>query len=175
MKIYTVPFKRDVILHYLSGLEGARATSQRFGVPLSLVKRWVRYYRVHGEAFFQKKSVRYSAALKLSVLKHMWENNLSYAQVSAHFDIRSQAAVGAWERSYQAGGFDALEPRPIGKSRKMPESKQDTSRLQEDGDTRTRQELIDENRRLRMELAYIKKLDALVRSTKAAQLKKRKP
>ena len=174
MKRYTDAFKRTVIEHYLTGVAGGRDLSRHYEVPRSLIRRWVRFYRIHGEAWFAKKAVRYSAAAKLSVLKHMWENELSYAQVSAHFDIRSQSAVGAWERSYQAGGFDALEPRPIGRPKKMPDPQKDESPPRATEETRTREELLVENRRLRMELEYLKKLDALVQSTKAAQQKKRK-
>jgi len=174
MKKYTAQFKRTVIDHYLTGLAGFTEVSRHHDVPRSLVRRWVHFFRLHGDALFEKKLGRYSAAFKLSVLKHMWENDLSYAQVSAHFDIRSQTAVGAWERSYQGDGFDALEPRSIGKPKKMPLSKKDNPSPLPDDETRTRQQLLDENRRLRMELEYLKKLDALVQSTKAAQRKKRK-
>ncbi len=175
MKRYTVEFKRTVIEHYLTGVAGGRDLSRQYEVPRSLIRRWVRFYRVHGEMWFAKKAVRYSASTKLSVLRHMWENDLSYAQVSAHFDIRSQSAVGAWERSYQAGGFDALEPRPIGRPKKMHDPKKNDESAPVAGEeARTREELLVENRRLRMELEYLKKLDALVQSTKAAQHKKRK-
>ena len=174
MKRYTVQFKRTAIDHYLTGTAGFTAVSRQYNVPRSLLKRWVRFYRLHGDAWFEKKVVRYTAASKLLMLKHMWENDLSYAQVSAHFDIRSQSAVGAWERTYQDGGFDALEPRPQGRPKKMPHSKKDDSPPPPNEEMRTRQELVDENRRLRMELEYLKKLDALVQSTKAAQRKKRK-
>jgi transposase len=56
----------------------------------------------------------------------------------------------------------------------MPTQKQTEPLPPSDEETRTRQELLIENRRLRMELEYLKKLDALVQSTKAAQRKKRK-
>ncbi len=41
-------------------------------------------------------------------------------------------------------------------------------------DERTREQLIKENEYLRAEVAYLKKLDALVQAKKAAQQKKRK-
>jgi transposase len=174
MKKYTAQFQQTVVDHYLSGVAGFTDVSRHYKVPRSLVQRWVRFYRHHGDEWLDKKVVRYTAAFKLSVLKHMWENDLSYAKASGHFNIRSQSAIGGWERSYQAGGFDALEPRSIGRPAKMPVPKSDQPRPLCEEETRTRQELLDENRRLRMELEYLKKLDALVQSTKAAQRKKRK-
>lgn len=174
MKKYTVQFKREVIEHYLSGTAGFTNVSRKFDVPRSLVQRWVRFYRLHGDESFETKGSHYTAAFKLCVLKHMWENGQSYGQASSHFNIHSQSAIGAWEHSYRTGGFDALESRSKGRLKKMPTQKPDQSAPHTDGEMRTRQELIDENRRLRMELEYLKKLDALVQSTKAAQRKKRK-
>jgi transposase len=174
MKKYTLQFKRTVIEHYLTGQAGFTEVSRHHDVPRSLLQRWVHFYRLYGDAWFEKKVGRYSAAFKLSVLEHMWENDLSYGQVSLHFDIRDQCAVGQWDRSYQAGGFDALELRPSGRPKKMQIQKKTEPLPAPDEETRTRQELLVENRRLRMELEYLKKLDALVQSTKAAQRKKRK-
>lgn len=174
MKKYTAQFKRTVIDHYLTGRAGFTEVSRHHDVPRSLVQRWVHFYRLHGDAWLVKKVGRFSAAFKLSVLQHMWENDLSYSQVASLFDIRSQSALGAWERCYRAGGFESLEPRPTGRPRKMPTPKQTEPLPSPDEETRTRQELLVENRRLRMELEYLKKLDALVQSTKAAQRKKRK-
>lgn len=174
MKKYTAQFKRRVVDQYLSGLAGFTEVSRQCSVPRSLVQRWVWFFRLHGDDWFKKKVGRYSAEFKWAVLKHMWENDLSYGQVSTLFDIRDQCAVGTWERSYQAGGFDALEPRPLVRSKKMPAPKEPVPVSPPDDETRSRQELLVENRRLRMELEYLKKLDALVQSTKAAQRKKRK-
>lgn len=174
MKKYTEQFRRTIVEHYLTGSAGFTAISRQYEVPRSLLQRWVRFFRLHGSGGLTRKVGRYSAEFKLSVLKHMWENDLSYGQVASRFDIRSQVAVGTWERSYQAGGFDALEPRPAGKPKKMSTPKNTEPQPLPDDETRTRQELLAENRRLRMELEYVKKLDALVQSTKAAQRKKRK-
>jgi transposase len=176
MKKYTEQFKLEVIEHYLTGSAGFTTISRQYSVPRSLVQRWVRYFRLHGAASLKRSAVRYSAAFKLSVLKHMWENDLSYGQVSTQFDIRDQCAVGAWERGYQRGGFDALEPNPRSRSKKMPTPK-DTETLPSsspDDETRTRQDLLVENKRLRMELEYLKKLDALVQSKQSTLRKKRK-
>jgi transposase len=174
MKKYTEQFKLTVVKDYLSGSAGFTSISRQYSVPRSLVQRWVRFFRLHGVVWFKRKSGRHSAEFKLSVLKHMWENDLSYGEVSSLFDIRYQGAIGTWERSYRAGGFDALEPRPPGRPKKMPTSKENKPIALPDEETRTREELLVENRRLRMELEYVKKLDALVQSTKAAQRKKRK-
>jgi transposase len=97
----------------------------------------------------------------------MWDNELSFGQTAAAFNIRNHAAVGKWERSYREGGFDALIPRPRGRSKQMstPTTKPEPS---PDDEKRTREELLAELNQLRMENAYLKKLRALVQARQKA-------
>jgi transposase len=168
-------FKLDVVLDYLSGSGGFRATAQRHGLAnRSLVERWVASYQLHGAAGLSKKRSKYSAEFKLTVLRHMWENRLSVTQTAAKFDIRRHATVGDWDRAYREGGFDALVPRPKGKSKKMaiPTTK---PQAPDDEDQRSREDLMAELEYLRMENAYLKKLQALVQAQqKSTPPKKRK-
>jgi transposase len=97
----------------------------------------------------------------------MWENELSFGQTAAAFNIRNHSAVGVWERSYREGGFDALLPRPRGRPKQMPAptTKPEPS---PDDEKRTREELLAELNQLRMENAYLKKLRALVQAKQKA-------
>ncbi|MDB5790406.1 MAG: hypothetical protein JWQ80_430 [Massilia sp.] len=139
-----------------------------------MLERWVLAYRLHGRAGLVKKSSPYSAEYKLSVLQHMWDNQLSMTQTAARFDIRHQAMVGIWERAYRDGGVEALIPRPRGRPKAMPtpEPAPDCPR---DDDKLSREQLLAEVKQLRMELAYTKKLQALVQARqKQVPQKKRK-
>ena len=176
MTKYTEQFKLEVVQDYLAdGSDGLRGVAQRHGVPSHFtVRQWVLAYQIHGDAGLSKKSSRYSGEFKLSVLQHMWDNQLSIVQTAARFDIRNHAIVGIWERTYRDGGAEALVPRPRGRPKPMATSvpKPDSS---PDDDERSREELLAEVNQLRMELAYLKKLDALVRARpKQAPKKKRK-
>jgi len=107
----------------------------------------------------------------------MWRNALSYGQVSAVFDLRGRGSVGRWERQYHGGGFDALQPRPKGRRPTMPNTKPIAAAdAAQPADERSRDELLRENEYLRAEVAYLKKLDELLRKkTRAtAQPKPRK-
>jgi transposase len=139
-----------------------------------MVEKWVLAYRHHGEAGLGRKSSQYSAGFKLSVLQHMWDNQLSITQTAARFDIRHHAMIGIWERAYRNGGVEALASRPRGRPKPVATSaaKPDSP---PDDDKRSREELLAEVNQLRMELAYLKKLDALVQARpKQAPKKKRK-
>lgn len=176
MTKYSEQFKLDVVQDYLvDGSGGLRAVAQRHGLPSHFtVRKWVLAYQLHGDAGLSKKLSQYSAEFKLSVLQHMWDNQLSITQAAARFDIRHHAVVGIWERAYRDGGVGALASRPRGKPKSMATSipKPDSP---PDDDNRSREELLAEVNQLRMELAYLKKLDALVQARKKqAPQKKRK-
>lgn len=136
------------------------------------VRKWVAAYRIHGQSSVEKKRSYYSAAFKRSVLKHMRKHALSYRETAAYFDIRSIGCVGLWERRYDEGGVQALSPPPRKRSQKMEKFPSPASQARTD-ETRTREELLKEVNYLRMENAYLKKLDALMQANQLAQRKKR--
>jgi transposase len=79
--------------------------------------------------------------------------------------------VGQWDRSYHDGGLPALIPRTRGRPKKMPQNPNPKPPPKDD-QTRTREELLAEVEYLRMENAYLKKLDALIQAQKNATLRK---
>ena len=171
---YTPEFKHLVVQRYLEGSMGYRMLAEQFGISnFSLIPRWVGFFRLHGKDGLKKKRTAYDAAFKLSVLQHMWENKLSKGQAATVFNIRRHATVGAWERAYREGGVAALEPSPRERSRMQPE--RDKSETVENADNRSREELLDELLHLRAEVAYLKKLDALVRSRAQVQAQPKVP
>lgn len=176
MAKYNEQFKLAVVHAYLAdGSDGYRAVAKRHGLTShTLLERWVLAYRLHGSAGLSKKSNTYSVEFKLSVLRHMWDNALSITQTAATFDIRNHAMVGIWERAYRDGGPEALIPHPRGRRKAMatPAPQPDSPA---DDDKRSREQLLDEILQLRMELAYTKKLHALVQARQQqAPQKKRK-
>ncbi len=178
MAKYEESLKLEVVQEYLSGRIGARTVGQRYGVDHGTVRRWVESYRQHGQAGLRKKFSHYSAAFKLSVLRRMWREQLSRRQVAALFDLRGgQGVVSAWERQYHDGGPGALKPKPRGrpKTKTMAVPKPPSPESPAAADKRTLEELRQENEYLRTEVAYLKKLDALVRARRQAAQKKRKP
>jgi transposase len=121
--------------------------------------------------------VRYSVEFKLKVLRHMWDNHLSCAQAAAAFDVRGQCNVASWQRSYRAGGADAL----MSASEKMPHKSPDKSNdppaptaAAPDADNRSREQLLERIEDLQMEVAYLKKLRALIQSQREQQAPRKK-
>lgn len=177
MAKYTTQFKLEVVQQYLVGDVGFRSLGRLHGLCHSVVERWVDLHKAHGEAGLEKKFTSYSAAQKMAILQHMWDNELSRVQTASVFNIRSPGSISMWERCYHGGGIDALTPRPRGRPKKMPDIPPPQAQLPADDETRTREELLVEVNYLRMENAYLKKLKALVQEQKqqrATARKKRK-
>jgi transposase len=103
----------------------------------------------------------------------MWDNALALGQTAALFNIRNPGSLINWECEYRRAGLDGLAARPRGRPKSMsvapsqPELKPDEEKSRED--------LQAELDYLRMENAYLKKLQALVQARpKPASPKKRK-
>ncbi len=177
MSKYNEQFKLAVVQEYLAGTAGYKLIANRHGLPRSTVSKWVGLHNLHGIAGLAKKFTHYNAEFRLSVLQHMWDCELSYNQVAVAFNIRSAGCIGQWERCYHSGGLDALAPRKRGKPKKMPIPPDTKPESLPDPTGRTHDELVAEVGQLRMEVAYLKKLRALVQAQqqqKTATRKKRR-
>lgn len=174
MAKHSEQLKLKLVKQYLAGVSGTGDLAQRYGVARTALRRWIAAYEQHGLAGLRKKYGAYDAQFKMSVLRRMWEANLSQQQVAAQFDIRSAADVAKWERQYHAGGIDALVPRARGRRKTMihPENEKPINKAAPD--ERTREQLLKENEYLLAEVAYLKKLDALLRAKKQGALKKKR-
>ena len=172
---YDEQFKRRVVEEYLGGEASFGAIARRFSLDKSMLRRWVASYQQHGQAGLKSKRTRYDAEFKLEVVQRMKREGLSIRQVMALFNIRSPQSVTEWAHLYDAGGIAAWAPRPRDPLRKMTTRQPAQATGNESADKRTREELLKENEYLRAEVAYLKKLDALLQAKQqVAQKKKRK-
>ena len=177
MSKYDEQFKRAVVDEYLSGGPGFKTLAHKYDVDHATVRKWVRGYQMHGDAALRRKPARYSAQFKLSVLQRMWSEELSHRQTLVLFDIRAGVAIlNKWERQYHEGGPEALEPRRRGRPKKMPAPKPPKppkSSSTPVDESKALQALRKENEYLRAEVAYLKKLKALLQTKEQAAQKKR--
>lgn len=164
MTKYDPAFKRSVVEAYVAEGGGAETIGRRFGIDASTVRKWLASFAEHGAAGLAKKYARYDGAFKLSVLRRIWEDGLSYRQAAAIFDIRNASCLADWERRYARDGIEGLEPRPPGRRRSMrqkPPMRPDPTKPDA---ARSREELLAELAYLRMENDYLKKLEALTQA-----------
>lgn len=175
MTKYDEKFKRSVVQDYLAGGGGYKGLASKYGVTSGQIRNWVGFYRLNGDKGLIKKFSHYSAEFKLRVLEHMWREELSFTQAIHLFDLRGGGGVvSAWQRKYHEGGITALAPKPRGRPKQM-KSLEPQKPIEKPTEAKTLQELQRENEYLRAEVAYLKKLDALVRAKQQAAQTKRKP
>lgn len=176
MTKYSESLKLKVVQEYLSGSAGYESLAKQHGVSSTSLQRWVDSYREHGEKGLRKKFSHYDAEFKLSVLREVKRQALSHTQAAELFELRGGAGVVAkWSRQYHDGGPQALKPKPRGRTKKMPTLKPPKALPPQDDEANALEALRKENEYLRAEVAYLKKMDALVRASPQAAQKKRKP
>lgn len=169
---YGTRFKLKVVESFLAGEGGAKLLARRWSVPEEKIRTWVSHYRLHGIAALQPKRGAYTAEFKLQVLMHQDRERLSCRRVAAIYDVRNPNQVVAWRRAFDGGGVVALESRRPARPMKvdMPNPK-----LPDTDGASSNRALREEVERLRAEVAYLKKLEALVRANRQAAQKERKP
>ena len=161
---FTAEFKLQVVRQYLDGHDGTARTAQAAGVSRSLLRMWVNAYEVHGSSGLSPKRGRYSPEFRLQVLQHMWDNELSYKQITATFNLGSPTTISLWERRYRAAGVEGLNITPR-RSSLMPTLYRKPENPPPD-EQRSREDILAELNYLRMENAVLKKLEALAQARK---------
>ncbi len=165
---YTEQVKIKAVRAYLSGSLGMREVATQHGVGFASLRGWVAQYQEHGvDGLKPKKRKPYDADFKIRVLNRIRDDGLSYRQAAAIFGVRRFDQIGVWERAFNSQGVAGLMGDPSkasrGKKPKMsaaaaspPVGPPDSSKKRED--------LLREVQQLRLENAYLKKVQALVQS-----------
>ena len=110
------------------------------------------------------KGQLFSGEFKQRVVEDVLKNHISYNEAMKKYGIKGRSKIQQWERVYLTEGAPALYidhrgRKSIGRPAKLPKQ------VEED--------LLAENQQLRMEIDYLKKLNALV-SKEEQQNRKRK-
>lgn len=171
---YTKEFKINAVRVYLKGSLSSAAFAKKNGLNDSTLRRWADRYQQHGPSAFDVElsvSDRYNVDFKLSVLKKMDDDNLTYSAATALFNLGGQSTVLRWKQLYERGGADALKSKGERMSAKVKTSSKTDKNLTPEQEIIAKQ--LEELEYLRAENAYLKKLDALIQSKKSATKKKR--
>lgn len=135
---------------------GCKPAAEALSVPRETVREWQWVYRAFGsEALLSMdgKQSSYTFEQRVAAASAVVDDGMAKADAMAEFGIRSKSPLERWCRLYREGGAEALRPRPKGRPR--------GSRSKPRARTRE-QELGERCRRLEAEVAYLKKLRALV-------------
>ena len=161
MSKYSNDFKLEVVQYYLKNYGGYGTTAMHFNIPSpTTVKKWVKKYEQHGfKGLIKNKISSYDGEFKENVIRYMHENHLSIQETSYHFNLGCPNVVAKWEHIYYEKGPQALCKEHRGKKKNMNPKK---SKKKNRKTVENNEDLISELQQLRMENAYLKKLQALV-------------
>lgn len=163
MARYTQEDKLQAVTAYLSGTQSYRVIAEHWKVNKAAVIKWVALYRQHGEDGLRKRYTNYQPAFKLDVLNFINETGASLQEAAAVFNIADPSTISVWRNQLEAGGRNALFPKKKGRP-SMKEKPKKPAPIKD-----SKESLQEEVERLRMENAYLKKLNALVKGKEASQ------
>ena len=169
MSKYSKEFKLEVVKYCIEKYHSSYDAAKEFNIPSPTpIKQWIRKYKEHGvEGLFKQQKSSYDGTFKRNVVEYMHNNHLSATETGIHFRVEVPAVL-KWERIYYEEGPQSLYQERRDRKKNMsskPRKKKLSKEKEED--------LIEEVQRLRMENAYLKKLQALVQErTKPKQEKK---
>ncbi|CAH2464269.1 hypothetical protein IIQ_05324 [Bacillus cereus VD118] len=161
--------KIRAIRRYLEGAEGGKTIAKSIDVHPSMLYQWIKQYESLGENAFEKRYTSYSTQYKLDVLNYMNEQGTSIRETAALFNIPSYETLRKWKVAYETGGLDALQSKK--KGRPSVEKKKINTTKDQGMVEGSIEALQAENERLRMENAYLKKLNALVQNKEKSRNK----
>ena len=123
-----------------------------------------------------RKNKTYSSEFKVSVIMDMREHHLSYNETVKKYELgnsqfgAARAMLQRWERIFLEEGAEGLMKERRGRACKEGGVREGRPPKL---DKKVEEDLITENQRLRMEIEYLKKLDALVQKRMQEEEKKR--
>ena len=113
---------------------------------------------------------RYTGEFKQKAIEHMKENDLSYTDTASVFEVKCYHSIQLWERIYLEEVPEGLYKERRGRACSSGgTSKGRPPKLEK----KVEEDLIAEVQRLRMEVDYLKKLNALVREREISEKKKK--
>ena len=171
---FSSEFREKVVLDYLAGGGGFKFLARKYGIGShKTILEWVNRYKKYGGSAFNIRSSKnvYDGNFKLEVLKWMKTNRASLTETALHFDISTSSTIVSWKRKFEEKGVQALF-----KQRGRPKHMK-TNNGRKKGKTEEPLELEklqQENRLLRIENEYLKKLRALMQEPEDTDKSNRK-
>jgi transposase len=174
MAKFSAEDKLAAVQRYLQGNDSYRRIGASIGAHSSLIKTWVKQYEINGVEAFQKSYTSFSTEFKLDVLKYGTSPN----ETAAIFKIADPSTIRKWSRQFEEHGIDALKSKKKGRpSMKKETMKKETEKIKAnqpipgEESVETLQSKVE---RLEMEIAYLKKLNALVQMQEKLRTKSKR-
>ena len=155
--MYSYEFKKEVIKYVLEVDSSLYRAQKKFNVNRESIRMWLEKYKNFGNSGLknQKENRKYTGKFKVDVVEYMHKHKCSFKKTCLNFLIPSTDMVKEWDLIYNIEGREALLKGNHMKSYLKRKQHKDVK-------SKSKSELIEEVEKLRMENAYLKKLQALV-------------
>jgi len=164
MAKYDYEFKLKIVKDYLNGTLRYKLLAEKDGIPSTYpIRLWVLFYNEYGQEGLRRKRSRevYLVQFNLDVLHSKKQTGASYYDTASAFKINNPSLIAKWNTKFLKEGVEGLLEKTKGwpsmsKNKKGKPKKQDANL--------SREKLLErENELLRLEVGYLKKLDAFRR------------
>jgi transposase len=163
MSKYNEEFKFMVVREYQEGILGYKLLAKKHGIKShKQIVNWVKNYEKFGtEGLMRKKHNKtYSVQFKLDVLSFMKRTGSSVTETALEFGLTNPPMITAWKKAFLEGGAESLD-KPKGRPLMSDKAKNRRNKETiEDKEMTYEQKLERENELLRLEVEYLKKLQA---------------
>lgn len=156
MTKYTLELKLEIVKNVLENDRPAGTIAREYQISKGDVQKWMAAYKEHGINGLERKKIRYTGEFKQMVIEDMHETKLSLRLAAAKHNLRSHNILSNWERIYYEEGPEGLYKDQRGKYSRNRQGRPIEL------DKKVEEDLIAENQRLRAEVDYLKKFNALV-------------
>ena len=153
MAKYDLEYKLQIVRGVLEEGKGIKVVAKEYGVCKGDAQKWVAAYQIHGMDGLARKKNSYTGEFKQQVVEDMRANRMSLRQTAAKYNLEHYA-ISKWERIYLEEGPEGLYIDRRGQTNSKGKPPKLSKAVEED--------LIAEVQRLRAEVDYLKKLNALV-------------
>jgi len=101
MEKFSLEFKKVVSEKYLEGELSLKSVARMYGISPCTVRKWAYAYREHGISILTGKKGRYSAELKLTVVKEVVDDCFSVREVAVKHGIPAFGTVCNWLKNIE--------------------------------------------------------------------------
>lgn len=147
--------QRRAAVALFAGGQSRRAVATQLGVSPAAVRALQQRWQIRGDEALVEKPTKqtYAFDVKHAIVQRALagETKLALAQ---EYGLSSPQLIATWLRRYRAEGADGLRPQPTGRPKQGAATPA--------GDDGELAQLRRENERLRVEVAYLEKLRALI-------------
>lgn len=166
---YDLAFKLNCVKLVDEKSYSTSTVSQKYGINQSQLDRWLQNYRRLGlNGLISAQNRSYTTEFKLKVIQEIKRESLSLRDAKFKFKIPNESVIVQWQKKFATFGLDGLKSNPKGRpvqdmsiyKRKARKSNKPLTR---------EEELLIENEKLRCEVAFLKKYNALVQAQQEAE------